>query len=262
MFQAILGALLIGLTLSVFGSGGSILTVPVLMYLVGMEPQMAIASSMLVVGGIAFMGSLSFIKRKEISWPHVFLFGIPGMIGTYLGAWLTVLANAKIQLSVLIVLMIIGAYMMWRNKKPTAPEETKKDGTASTTETNNLNVAKVILDGLVVGTITGFVGVGGGFLIVPALVLLGGVSFSLAIGTSLIIIAMKSFVGFYKYFDLMTIQGFSFDWLVIGIMIVGGFTGSLIGNVVNKHLPKATLQKGFAVFLIVMAAFILIKSIL
>lgn len=249
MFHAIIGALLIGLSLGIFGSGGSILTVPVLMYLVDMPANLAIASSLLIVAGISLFGSLPNIWNKRVSWSHVVLFGIPGMMGTYGGAWLGTLVDSVIQLSVFVLLMVVAAVMMWRNKK----------GSAVVTK---INVLKIALEGLGVGVITGFVGVGGGFLIVPALVLLGGVPMVMAIGTSLLIIALKSLVGFAKYYEVLTTQHFSFDWTVILIMVMGGVTGSFFGVWIGHLLPKDKLQKAFSVFLVLMASVVLTQSIL
>lgn len=249
IIQAVIGAVLIGISLGIFGSGGSILTVPVLMYLVDMPATMAIASSLLIVACISVFGSLPNIIRKQISWPHVLLFGVPGMAGTYAGAWLGTLVSSVIQLAVFVLLMLVAAVMMWRDNR-------------SQLEQGQLHKPKVVLDGLIVGVITGFVGVGGGFLIVPALVLLGGVAISLAVGTSLLIIAMKSFVGFVKYYAVLTAQQFTFDWMVIAIMVAGGVIGSLLGQWLGQKLPKEKLQKAFAVFLAVMASVVLTQSVL
>ncbi|WP_233340165.1 sulfite exporter TauE/SafE family protein [Pseudidiomarina marina] len=249
MIQAIIGAILIGLSLGIFGSGGSILTVPVLLYLVNMPANLAIASSLLIVAFISLFGGLLSARKKIVSWPHVWLFGIPGMIGAYAGAWGGAAVDSRIQLLVFVVLMAIASVMMWRGR--------------STTDTpNDVKVVRVIIDGLVVGAITGFVGVGGGFLIVPALVLLGGVPMILAIGTSLMIIALKSFVGFAKYYAALSAQGYEFDWVIIAIISIAGIVGSYAGAWIGARLPRQKLQKAFAVFLILMAIFVLSQSVL
>ena len=250
MLFAIIGALIIGASLGLFGSGGSILTVPVLMYLVDMPADLAIASSLLIVAGISLFGSISYIRRKSVSWKHLWVFGIPGMIGTYGGAWLGTLVDSRWQLLVFSLLMIVAAVFMWRSKSP-------ENG-----NTQTLNYTKVMFEGLTVGVITGFVGVGGGFLIVPALVLLAGLSMPVAIGTSLLIIVIKSVVGFFKYYAVMSSQNITFDWVVIGIMIVGGVLGSVFGAKLGRSIAKDKLQKGFAVFLVGMGLFVIIKSVL
>jgi uncharacterized membrane protein YfcA len=247
---ALLGAIVIGLSLGLFGSGGSILTVPVLLYLLHMPPQLAIASSLLIVGGISLFGSVRNGLKHLISWRHVLWFGIPGMIGTYGGAWLGTLVDTRWQLLVFSLLMLAAALMMWRSKS------------TETIQAKAFKPAKIVLDGLVVGVITGFVGVGGGFLIVPALVLLGGLTMPIGVATSLVIIAMKSFVGFGKYYYVMNAQGVMFDWQTIGLMIIAGIVGSYIGGGLGKRLPKQQLQKAFAVFLVIMAGIVIYQSVI
>ncbi|RUO64322.1 sulfite exporter TauE/SafE family protein [Idiomarina piscisalsi] len=246
----ILGAVIIGLSLGLFGSGGSILTVPVLMYLVGMPAGESIASSLLIVAGISLFGSISYIRRKNVSWRHFWVFGIPGMIGTYGGAWIGTLVDSRWQLLVFSLLMIVAALLMWRSK-PKPPGHVTE-----------MNYAKVTLEGLVVGVITGFVGVGGGFLIVPALVLLAGLSMPVAIGTSLLIIVIKSIAGFFKYYAVMSANDVEFNWFIISIMIAGGILGSILGSKIGRSLPKEKLQKGFAVFLVLMGIFVITKSVI
>ncbi|NQZ16220.1 MULTISPECIES: sulfite exporter TauE/SafE family protein [unclassified Idiomarina] len=250
MLLAILGAVIIGLSLGLFGSGGSILTVPVLMYLVGMPAGESIASSLLIVAGISLFGSISYIRRKNVSWRHFWVFGIPGMIGTYGGAWIGTLVDSRWQLLVFSLLMIVAALLMWRSK-PKPPGHVTE-----------MNYAKVTLEGLVVGVITGFVGVGGGFLIVPALVLLAGLSMPVAIGTSLLIIVIKSIAGFFKYYAVMSANDVEFNWFIISIMIAGGILGSIFGSKIGRSLPKEKLQKGFAVFLVLMGIFVITKSVI
>ncbi|GAB59310.1 sulfite exporter TauE/SafE family protein [Rheinheimera nanhaiensis] len=247
---ALLGAIVIGLSLGLFGSGGSILTVPVLLYLLHMPPQLAIASSLLIVAAISLFGSVRNGLQRLISWRHVGWFGLPGMLGTYGGAWLGTLVDARWQLLVFAILMLVAALMMWRNK---------------VSELGNgkaFKPVKIVIDGLAVGAITGFVGVGGGFLIVPALVLLGGLSMPVGVATSLVVIAMKSFVGFGKYYWVMAAQGAVFDWATIGLMIGAGIAGSFAGSALGKRLPKQQLQRAFAVFLVVMAAVVIYQSVI
>ncbi|MEO3679564.1 sulfite exporter TauE/SafE family protein [Rheinheimera sp. FR7-31] len=247
---ALLGAIVIGLSLGLFGSGGSILTVPVLLYLLHMPPQLAIASSLLIVAGISLFGSVRNGLQRVISWRHVWWFGLPGMLGTYGGAWLGTLVDARWQLLMFAILMLVAAVMMWRSNIGELG-----NGKA-------FKPVKIVIDGLVVGAITGFVGVGGGFLIVPALVLLGGLSMPVGVATSLVVIAMKSFVGFGKYYWVMAAQGAVFDWATIGLMIGAGIAGSFTGSALGKRLPKQQLQRAFAVFLVVMAAVVIYQSVL
>lgn len=250
MLQALFGAAVIGLSLGIFGSGGSILTVPVLMYLLDVPAALAIASSLAIVAGISFGGSLFNIVQRNISYRHVCWFGVPGMGGTYIGAWCGTLSDSRLQLSAFVVLMLIAAVLMWRGQQ-SAPRVPVTQSTR-----------KIVLDGLMVGIVTGFVGVGGGFLIVPALVLLGGLPMLLATGTSLLIIALKSLAGFAKYYQVFSEQAQSFDWTLIGLMIGGGIAGSYLGSWLGTKLPRALMQKAFAVFLVLMSVFVLVRSVL
>ncbi|GGW73284.1 sulfite exporter TauE/SafE family protein [Alishewanella tabrizica] len=247
---ALLGALIIGLSLGLFGSGGSILTVPVLLYLLKMPADMAIASSLLIVAGISLLGSVQNAWQRRISWRHVLWFGVPGMLGTYGGAWLGTLVDSRWQLLCFAILMVVAAVLMWRNRQ------------TNTANQYPFNHTKVIVDGLLVGAITGFVGVGGGFLIVPALVLMGGLPMNKAIATSLSIIALKSFAGFTKYYLTFSAAGLNFAWQIIAIMIIAGLLGTFVGNWLGQKLPKQLLQKGFSVFLIIMAVVVFTQSVL
>lgn len=247
--MALIGALIIGLSLGLFGSGGSILTVPVLLYLVGQEPKIAIASSLLVVAGISFLGSLPNLRKKIISWRHVLFFGVPGMFGTYLGAWLGSLVQSWLQLVVFAGLMLVAAVFMWRKRA------------VAELEVPLWRPWKVLAEGIIVGVITGFVGVGGGFLIVPALVILGGLSISVAVASSLVIIALKSVVGFAKYYQVLIAEGYQFDWQIIGLMTLAGFVGSVGGGWLGRRIPAGPLQKGFAVFLVLMAGYVLFRTL-
>lgn len=241
----VLAALLIGLSLGIFSSGGSILTVPVLVYLVEQEPKIAIASSLLVVGSISFIASLFNIGKSIISWPHVLLFGVPSMIGVMCGAYIANFVSGVIQLFVFGLVMLLAVKTMWQSKATPEGQVLRRGNTL------------VMLDGIVVGAISGVVGVGGGFLIVPALVFLAGLSFIQAAATSLIIISLNSLVGFVKYLSVLETHSLVLDWNVLAILISSGIAGSLIGQKLAGKLPQKHLRKGFAVFLLLMAIFII-----
>ena len=247
MTLALLGALLIGLSLGLLGSGGSILTVPVLVYLLGEHPKQAIAESLLIVGGIALLGAIPYALRGLLDWRNVLLFGLPGMAGTYLGAWLSQFVSGQVQLLTFALVMILAAYFMAR-PTPLRPAHKRQ-------------AWKIVLEGTAVGALTGFVGVGGGFLIVPALVLLGGLPMHLAVGTSLLIIALKSFAGFYKYLHLLPAQGLSVNFTVAGLFLLVGALGSLLGGRVAVRLPHEALKRGFALFLVVMGVYIVAQNL-
>ena len=242
------GALAIGLSLGLLGSGGSILTVPVLVYLVGQDEKLAIASSLAIVGIIAIVGSIPYIRRREIDWRNVWLFGIPGMMGTYFGAWSATYVSGLFQLTVFAIVMIAAAFLMLR----------PLDLENSTGRIRSRG--HIAMDGLVVGAVTGFVGVGGGFLVVPALVLLGGLNMHRAVATSLIIIAMKSLVGFAKYASVLHANGVEIDVNIILLVTAFGIVGSFAGSAIAQRVSTEKLQQVFGIFLVVMGLYILSTS--
>ena len=248
LMLAVPGAIAIGLSLGLLGSGGSILTVPVLVYLVGQDEKVAIAGSLFVVGSIALAGGLQFLRAGFIEWRSVLMFGVPGMLGTYLGAMLAAYVSGVMQLALFALVMLVASWFMLR---PMDLEHADRKERATW---------KIAADGLIVGIITGLVGVGGGFLIVPALVLLGGLSMHQAVATSLIVIALKSYSGFWKYLDVLEAQSLELDWATLLIVTALGIVGSVIGSKLARRLPQDKLKKGFGWFLIVMGIYILARS--
>ncbi|WP_321325065.1 sulfite exporter TauE/SafE family protein [Thiomicrorhabdus sp.] len=251
MILAWIGALFIGLTLGLLGSGGSILTVPVLTYLVGQETKVAIASSLIIVGIISIFSAIPYARQKLVKWRTVVIFGVPGMAGAVFGAWLAHYVSDALQMLIFAGLMIVASYLMFKPVKLDA-EEMEQEERA---------IYKIALDGFVVGGITGLVGVGGGFLIIPALVLLGGLSMRLAVGTSLVIIAFKSFAGFLEYLHVLQEMQLSVDWQIIGLFSIIGVVGGWLGHKISSKINQHHLKRGFAVFLVLMGAFILYKNV-
>ena len=246
---ALLSAVLVGLSLGVLGSGGSILTVPLLVYLVGQPEKVAIAGSLAMVGGIAFVGALPWARRGEVEWRSVVWFGLPGMLGTVLGAHLSQWISGSVQLLLFAAVMAVAA---WRMLGPIAVV-----GGAAAPRSRSW----VVLDGLGVGLLTGLVGVGGGFMIVPALVLLGGLPMHRAVGTSLWIIVLNAFSGFFKHLWVLEAAGLSLDWHLLGLLTGVGAIGSLTGQRLAARLPQAQLRRGFAVLLVLMGLFIIWREL-
>ncbi|WP_022836819.1 sulfite exporter TauE/SafE family protein [Salisaeta longa] len=248
-WTAWIGALAIGLVLGLLGSGGSILAVPVLVYLANETAKLAIAESLGIVTLISLVGAIPFAVRKQVDWRSVAFFGIPGMAGAYGGAYLSQFMSGALQLAIFALVMLAAAVMMFRD--PPVQEEESAPHAAW----------KIVAEGLVVGVLTGIVGVGGGFLIVPALVLLGGLPMHLAVGTSLVIIALKSASGFVKYMDVLAASGLTMHWDLMLVFSAIGIAGSFVGGRAGQYVPQRRLKRGFAVFLVLMGVFVFWQNI-
>jgi uncharacterized protein len=240
---ALLGALAIGLSLGLLGSGGSILTVPVLHYLVGQPDKLAIGGAMLVVGLIAAAGCVPYALHRQVDWRNVVRFGLPGMGGSWLGATLARWVPGPAQLALFAIVMLLAAWRMLRGAT-IAPSGREPRALA------------VIGGGVGVGLLSGLVGVGGGFLIVPALVLLAGVPMLSAVGTSLAVISLNSFSGFCKYRGVLERDGLVLDWRVLLMVAAIGVAGSIAGHRLGRRLPQAAVRRLFGAFLVVMGIFI------
>ncbi|NOX08806.1 MAG: sulfite exporter TauE/SafE family protein [Gammaproteobacteria bacterium] len=252
----IIAGLLTGLLLGIFGSGGSIITMPSLLYLLDVEPKAAIAMSLGIVAVTATISALQHWRHGNVDFRITAVFGLFGIIGTYAGALVGVITPVVIQLSVFALVMYVAAWRMLKPKQPLAAagiSELKDcpDGNC------NLQYGHIAAHGIGVGILTGIVGVGGGFLIVPALVLLSGLSMKKAIGTSLSIVALKSFAGFAGYAGAVSI-----DYSMMAMFTAIAIVGSLIGSQVGDKLPADLLKKGFGRFLVLVASYILIESVL
>lgn len=236
------GALAIGLTLGLLGSGGSILTVPILVYVLGEPDKVAIAESLAIVCGISLLASLPHAARGRVHLRSVLFFGLPGMAGTWTGAWLARPVPGAFQLAVFALVMLAAAVAMLR-RRPVPLDAPPRRA-----------FWKIALEGLGVGAMTGFAGVGGGFLIVPALVLLGGLPMGRAVGTSLVVIAMNSASGFYKYLDVLPESP---DWKLIGVFVGLGGLGALLGSFLGTRVPQDRLRRAFGFLLLAVALLIL-----
>lgn len=246
-----IGAIAIGLSLGMLGSGGSILTVPVLTYLVGQPEKVAIASSLAIVGGISLLGVIPYAVRREIDWRSVVWFGLPGMLGTYLGALFAQHIPGAVQLFVFAVIMLFAAWRMLASRRA-APRDALEPEPQSR--------LAMLRTGILVGGVTGIVGVGGGFLIVPALILLVGLTMRRAVGTSLVVISTNAFSGFVKYAGTLKAMQLALDWHVIASFIAIGGTGTLIGNAVGARLPQHRLKQAFGGMLVLMSIYMLIRE--
>ena len=253
-------ASLIGLSLGVLGGGGSILTVPIFVYVLGFGAKEAIAMSLAVVGTTSLFGALSHWKAGNVNLRVATIFGVVAMAGTYLGARLAVFFSGAAQLALFAVVMLLAAFFMFREKKPIPAAVGKTDAQGASAKPDGADVKEmslglIVVEGIAVGILTGLVGVGGGFLIVPALVLLGKIPMKQAVGTSLLVIAMKSAAGFLGYLGQVEVP-WGFMAIFTAVAIVGIFAGTYL----VKFVSQEALKRGFAVFLVVMGVFILYQN--
>ncbi len=255
-------AVLIGVSLGLIGGGGSILTVPVLVYILGVDPVLATAYSLFVVGATSLVGAGTFMKRGLVDYQTALVFAIPSFITVFLTRrflmpWLpdplfsiqeTVISKSAGIMVFFAVIMLIASISMIRNKTTEVSEEDQKLG---------FNLPMIALEGSVVGLVTGIIGAGGGFLIIPALVLLARLPMKTAVGTSLLIIAAKSLIGF-----LGDISTQAIDWNILmaftGLSVVGIF----IGNGLSKKIDENSLKTGFGWFVMVMGLYIIGKELM
>ncbi|MGO2003797.1 sulfite exporter TauE/SafE family protein, partial [Arthrobacter rhombi] len=228
-------SVLIGLSLGLLGGGGSILTVPILTYVAGMNPKEAIAASLFVVGATSAVSAVSHARNGRVKWRTGLVFGAAGMAGAFGGGLLGGHIPGTVLMIAFALMMVATSLAMIRGRKNGGAQGYDGD----------LPLGKVILEGLVVGLVTGLVGAGGGFLVVPALALMGGLSMPVAVGTSLVVIALKSFAGLGGY--LTTV---SLDWALVSGVTAAAILGSLVGARLAGKIPENALRKGFGVFVL------------
>ncbi len=235
-------AFAIGITLGLLGGGGSILTVPVFVYVLGFDPKVAIAMSLPVVGGVALVGAVRHWMLGHVALRMAFTFGIAAMAAAFAGARLARFIPGTAQLVLLGIVMAAAAFAMLR---PIAAKGTRD-------ASRPLRNVELLGLGLFVGTMTGLVGVGGGFLIVPALVVLGGVPMTHAVGTSLLLIAMNTVTGFAGYHGTVVMP-----WGVVLRFGAAAALGILVGSALTKRVDQRLLRRAFALLLFMVAAWIL-----
>lgn len=257
-------AVLIGLVLGMIGGGGSILTVPVLVYLFGQPATTATGYSLMIVGVTALVGSISYIRRSEANLRVAFTFGLPSIVAVYLTrAYLMPAIPDPVSLGfgsmgkdqaimVLFALLMLGtSYSMIKHDKPAKQEPIK------TAKSPAFKATITVIEGLFIGVLTGLVGAGGGFLIVPALVLLTGLPMRTAVGTSLIIIGAKSLLG--SVGDIQS--GMVIDWAMLGAITALAVVGIVVGSLLAPRVRSAHLKKAFGVFVLVMGIGIIAAQI-
>ncbi|RDK88933.1 sulfite exporter TauE/SafE family protein [Marinirhabdus gelatinilytica] len=254
------GALLIGLVLGLIGGGGSILTVPILVYALALNPVIATAYSLFVVGATSLIGAIKNMMKGMVDYRTAIIFAVPAFIAVYLTRAFLIPAIPEELFSVnsfmvtknlaimlfFAIIMLLASVSMIRNKRKEIDEEAQI----------TYNYPLIIIEGLVVGTITGIVGAGGGFLIIPALVLLAKLPMKKAVATSLLIIAIKSLIGF-----LGDVQNLDIDWPFLLIFTAISVVGIFIGIWLNKFIDGKKLKKAFGWFVLVMGIYIIYKEL-
>ena len=257
-----LGALIIGIVLGLIGGGGSTLTVPILVYVMGISPVIATAYSLFVVGSSALVGAIINAKKRMVDFRMGIVFAIPAFLAVFLTRKYLVpaipnelfsvgdfLVTKDIAIMVFFaIIMLLASYFMIKKRKDTTTEET----------TVQYNYPFIIIEGIVVGVLTGIVGAGGGFLIIPALVLLTGLSMNVAVATSLFIIASKSLMGFGS--DL--IDGYQTDWMFVLYVCIFTLAGVFFGRILSKKVSDKQTKKLFGYMTLIISCIIIIEQII
>lgn len=236
-------ALAVGLSLGLLGGGGSILAVPLLVYVAGLGTKAAIATSLLVVGVTSLAALVPHALARRVRWRTGLVFGAAAMAGAYAGGRLAEFVPGTVLLAGFAVMMLATAVAMIRGRRAVEPRP------------GGARVGWVLLEGGVVGLVTGMVGAGGGFLVVPALVLLGGLPMGAAVGTSLLVIALKSFAGLAGY--LASVQ---VDWGPALAVTAAAVAGSVAGATLTGRIPADTLRRAFGWFVVGMGALVLAQQ--
>lgn len=239
IWLAVALSVLVGVALGLLGGGGAILMVPLLVYVAGQSPNDAIATSLLVVGVTSVVAVISYARAGQVRWKVAAIFGVAAMAGAYAGGLLSHYIPGSVLLVMFAVVMIGAGVAMLRPRTAAA-------------EDHPLRPVRAVMLGAVVGVISGLVGAGGGFLLVPALALLAGLPMQSAVGTSLLIIAMQSFAGLGGHLASVGI-----DWPVAGMITAAAVIGALIGAPLAERIPPERLRSLFGWFVLLMAGFVL-----
>jgi len=237
-------SVLVGISLGFFGGGGSILTVPLLVYVFGLDAKTAIASSLLVVGAASMSGTLHHWRAGNVDLRTGLVFGAAGMTGAYIGGRVGAFLDGTLLLLLFAAMMMLTAVAMWQGRRARSSGAPTKGATT-----------RLLLQGFAVGSFTGLVGAGGGFLIVPALTLWAGLSMRAAVGTSLFIIVLNTMAGFLGYLNHVQV-----DFALVGAVTVMAIAGSFVGWRLANRINPASLRRTFSLFVATMAVFILVRE--
>ena len=253
-------SLLIGISLGLIGGGGSILTVPVMVYLFGLQPLLATSYSLFIVGSTSMFGALNNLRKGLVNVKAALLFGassiatvfltrkflVPAIPKNVFSIGGVIITEAMLTMVLFALLMLVASISMIRNKKVVSDQETEQE---------DFKIGKLIIYGITIGLVTGLLGAGGGFLLIPALVLLLKLPMKKAIGTSLMIIALNSLIGFTG-----DIGHFTIDWFFLLKITAIAVAGIFIGGALSKKIRGEQLKKGFGWFVLIMGIYIIVKE--
>lgn len=253
-------AVFVGITLGMLGSGGSILSVPILVYVMGIEPTLATAYSLFVIGITSLVGGIHKAKQKLVDFYKVILFGIPAIISVFVTRKIFVpnipdiiFSTSHFTFTKSMLIMVVFAFVMiiasFRMIKPLKEKIVIKD--------SQLNYFKIVLMGIIIGMVSGFVGAGGGFLIVPTLLFFAKTPMKIAVGTSLLIVSAQSLIGFTG--DIMSNQ--IIDWKLLKYFALASIGGIFIGNFIAKKIEDEKLKTSFGWFVLAMGIYIIIREL-
>jgi len=259
----LISSVLIGVSLGLIGGGGSILTVPVLVYLFHVDPVLATAYSLFIVGLSSLVGAYPKYKSGLIDLKTAAVFGIPSIIAVFLTRKVlvpsipaTLFEIAGVSVTKALAMMILFAVLMVAASVSMIRNQKKEE--QATEESRVFNYPVILLEGSVVGVLTGLVGAGGGFLIIPALVMLSKLPMKQAVGTSLLIIGAKSLIGFTG--DVM-VNADHMDWTLLSVVTALAVVGIFVGNQLSKKIDGSALKKGFGWFVLAMGVYIIAKEL-
>lgn len=254
-------SILIGISLGLIGGGGSILTVPVLVYVMGISPVLSTAYSLFIVGLTALVGSVEYGRKKLLDYKTALIFGIPSIAAVYSTRKFLmplipdpVFHTGDFAFSKNLFVMVLFAVLMVAASVSMIRDKKKEEEIAA--KEKKYNYPLIFVEGIVVGVLTGLVGAGGGFLIIPALVLLAGLPMKRAVGTSLLIIGAKSLIGF-----LGDVGNQPIDWTFLLVFSAFAISGIFIGSMLAKRISGSKLKPAFGWFVLVMGVYILAKEI-
>jgi len=254
---------LMGVVLGTIGAGGSILVVPILVYLFGVSPSMATGYSLAIVGTTALDGAVEYLRRGQSDPRMALVFGLPAIVAVYLTRrfFFPAIPDPVIETASFVLSKDAGVMILFAAFMLAAAASMMRSGNEPVDEGSppraTLNYPLIVVVGFAVGVFTGMVGAGGGFMILPVLVLLGGLPMKVAIGTDLLIIAAKSLLGFVG--EMQAVEGI--DYGFVGLITLLPLAGMVVGTLLNKRLPAPLLRTAFGWFVLVMGSYIVVREV-